>query len=286
MSTKAILATIDAKRPAILSVVPRTFRAALTWESIRNGIGLAVSRSEQLQKCDPLTVYQSVLDILRFGLDPSGVTGQAYLVPYYNKERRRHECSAIIGQQGKIEMAFRTGRYASIVTEVVHENDAYSFDLARRELSHTYQPNEERGEPLFAYCRVWLTGFDLNGPPNFQEIMGISDFRRIAKGKRSPAYREWFGEMFRRSVLARCLKRAPKSIDLAEVLNREAELEGRVARGSLLDFAEEAPAVEEAPPVKVVEPAALPDVIDAEEAAQDEAPAEAPAAQATLDGMP
>ena len=297
MTTTAILATIDSKKGAILSIIPRTFRAALTWESIRNGIGLAVSRSEKLRQCDPLTVYQSVLDILRFGLDPSGVTGQAFLVPYYNKDRKRYECSPIIGQQGKIEMAWRTGLYASIVTEVVHENDSYSFDLARRQLTHTYDPNEARGEPLFAYCRIWLKGFDLDGPPNFQEIMGRPDFEKIAQGKRSPAYRLWFDEMFRRSALARCLKRAPKSVDLAEVLNREAELVGQVAQGSLIDFADghtddppaeapkKKPAKKPAAPKKPA-PKTLPEVLDAEPEPEAEKVETDASGQSSMPGMP
>lgn len=253
MSTAIILATIDRKRPQIMEIIPKTFRAALHWESIRQGIGLAVSRSPKLQECDPTTVYTSVLDILRFGLDPSGGTGQAYLVPFFNSRTRRQECQAIIGQQGKIEMAFRTGKYASIVTEVVHENDTYSFDLARRHLTHTYDPSQPRGQMLFAYCRIWLTSAPADGPPSFQEIMGYEDFEKISRGKKSPAYKEWYGEMWRRSVLSRCLKRAPKSIDLAEVLSRESEMASQQASGIIVDSTWEEPAAE------VVEPPALPE---------------------------
>ena len=72
MTTQAVLATIDSRKQAILQIVPKSFEGALTWESIRNGIGLAVSRSEKLQKCAPVTIYQAVLDILRLGLDPFG----------------------------------------------------------------------------------------------------------------------------------------------------------------------------------------------------------------------
>ena len=243
MSTLAILETLNAKRTPLGIAVPQTFRAALTVESIIQAVGLACERNERLAKSDPMTVYTAVLDIVRIGLDLSPMLQQAFLVPFWNKDRSCFECSAMIGQQGKIELAFRTGKYASIVTEVVHRHDDYEFDLARRHLRHSFNPDlADRGPGVFGYARAWLVGFDLDGPPNFQEIMTAHDFGKIEsasrkrnKGKLSPAYAEWRNEMWRRSALARMLKRAPKSVDLAEVLNREAELAVRQRSGDVID---------------------------------------------------
>lgn len=263
MSTKAILAKLHSKKSAIIAGIPQTFTAAMSFESIVQGVGLACARNERLASCKPDNVYLCVLDVVRLGLDLSPLMQHAFLVPFWSKDANSFECTVMIGQQGKIELAFRTGLYASIVTETCHLNDDFEFDLARRHLRHSYDPKiADRGRMLFAYARAWLNGFDLNGPPNFQEIMSAHDFDKIeaaskkrSKGKLSPAYKAWRNEMARRSVLARMLKRSPKSRDLTAVLTREAEIAVRVNRGDVIeaDFVHADPSMEpkkiaEAPP--------------------------------------
>ncbi|MCK5495024.1 MAG: recombinase RecT, partial [Hyphomicrobiaceae bacterium] len=112
-----------------------------------------------------------------------------------------------------------------ILTGVAHAHDDYEFDLASGYLRHTFDPTlNDRGPAVFAWARVWVK--DSTDP--LTEIMPAADFQKIEdaakkknRGKLSPAYKQWRDEMFRRSVLSRCLKRAPKSTDIAEVLNRE-----------------------------------------------------------------
>ncbi|MCK5089401.1 MAG: recombinase RecT [Hyphomicrobiaceae bacterium] len=225
MSTEIIVSHLHAKRGALAAAVPKTFRGALTQESIVQAVGLACERSPNLRKCDPQTVYTSVLFLVRMGLDVSGYTGEAYLVPFYNSKAGRHECTPMVGQQGKIAMAYRSGKIDRILTGVAHAHDDYEFDLASGYLRHTFDPTlNDRGPAVFAWARVWVK--DSTDP--LTEIMPAADFQKIEdaakkknRGKLSPAYKQWRDEMFRRSVLSRCLKRAPKSTDIAEVLNRE-----------------------------------------------------------------
>jgi recombination protein RecT len=225
MSTSIILSKMKAKRGAIAAAVPQTFRGALTYESIMQAVGLACERSENLRKCDPETVYTSVLFLVRMGLDVSGYTGEAYLVPFYNSRTGRHECTPMVGQQGKIAMAYRSGKIDRILTGVAHAADDYEFDLATGFLRHSFDPTlTDRGPAVFGWARVWVKG---SADP-ITEIMPAADFQKIEdaakkknRGKLSPAYKQWRDEMFRRSVLSRALKRSPKSTDIAEVLNRE-----------------------------------------------------------------
>ena len=241
MGMHEILATLDAKQQNVMSAVPQTLHAAMTWESIRQGVGMAIEQSPggRLGKCDPRTVYTSVLYIVRLGLDCSGYTGQAYLVPFWSTKRGRYECQPIIGVQGKIELAYRSGHIDRIVTGVIHERDSWSMDLAAGELHHAIDLRlEDRGPGLAGYARVWTRGAAL---PN-QEVMTAAEFDQIeaaaskrTRGNLSPAYKEWRDEMWRRSALNRALKRCPKSPDLMAVLSRESEMQGGVARGVVLD---------------------------------------------------
>lgn len=234
-----VFALLQSKKGALTGAVPKTMRAGLTWEAIVQGVGLAMEKNSTLVKCHPQTIYTSLLTILRLGLDPSGLTQQAYLVPFYNSRAKRHECQAIIGQQGKIELAYRSGQIDRIITAVIYENDDCEFNLADGTLSHTFDlRGDDRGGIVAAYARVWIRG---SAHP-VTELMTYAEFGKIKaaaarrnRDKLSPAYREWEGEMFRRSVLNRALKRCPKSADLAEVLQREAEITAQRRSGDIID---------------------------------------------------
>lgn len=224
------LVFLNAKKDHLLAAVPKTLAAALTWERIMQAVGMALAKSEQLQRCSPESIYRSVLDIIGKGLD-IGMDGQAYLVPF------KGECTPMIGAQGKIELAYRSGLIDKIVCQVVYENDTIDIDLANGTVEHPMTidylrriaKEGGRGDMLAAYSRIWVKG--VSEP--ILELMTVNEFEKIKAdaskrtgGKLSPAYKEWPSEMFRRSVLNRGLKRAPKSRDLMDVLNREMELEG------------------------------------------------------------
>jgi len=221
---------LNNKQKAIMGAVPTTLRSALTWERIMQAVGQALVKSTKLQECSPDSVYRSVLEIVGKGLD-IGMDGQAYLVPF------KGECTALIGAQGKIELAHRSGMIDRIVCQVVYGNDTVEIDLAEGTVKHPLtlaylakgvDDPDFRGPMLACYARIWVKGV----AEPMLELMTIGDFDKIkagaakrSGGRLSPAYTEWPSEMFRRSCLNRALKRAPKSRDLMEVLNRETALE-------------------------------------------------------------
>src|SRR5262249_8718109 len=63
----------------------RLLRVALT----------AVQRTPALLECDQLSIVGSVVQAAQLGLEPDGILGLAYLVPYFNKKTGRKECQLI-----------------------------------------------------------------------------------------------------------------------------------------------------------------------------------------------
>ncbi len=225
---KAALALIDSRKDIINSVVPQTMRSQMTWESIRTSIGMAVAANSKLQEAEPQSVYSSCLYILRNGLEIGGYAQQAFLVPFYDKKKGKHLCTPMIGAQGKIEMAYRSGRIDAIRSAVVYENDHFVLDLATGELSHRPEIRGDRGRELCAWAGIWVKGMsdplvELMSRQDFEKIK--SDASRRTGGRLSPAYQNWPTEMWRRSVINRALKRAPKSRDLVEMLGSEVALD-------------------------------------------------------------
>lgn len=279
-ATAAAVRLLDSQRTLIESIVPTTLRGRFEWDAIRNDVMLAVQSSTDLQACKPESILAAVLYITRLGLSIGPHEGKAYLVPY------KGQCTPIIGAQGKIELAYRSGKIRRMVVKIVHERERFEADYATGEVSHK-PPATDRanlGAPEFCWAGIWLT--DSDDP--LIETMSREQFEVIRNGSRaknSPAYTNYYEEMWRRSCLNRALKRAPKSRDLWEVIGGEDRID---AGGRVTYTADNAGRV-------VVDVSALPDLSDGEpEPGQIEEaprlterqPAREAAPTATDDGVP
>lgn len=87
----------------------------------------ALRRSPALLSCTPASIIRALLDAAELGLVPSGLLGQAYLVPYRNRKTGRMEAQLIPGYRGLIELARRSGELLRLEARVVRENDAFDY---------------------------------------------------------------------------------------------------------------------------------------------------------------
>jgi len=245
---KAALALLDSRQDTILRVIPKTMRGILAWENIRTSVAMALASNRTLRNADPQSVYSSVLYILNLGLEIGGHGQQAFLVPFKSK------CTPMIGAQGKIELAYRSGRIAFIRSAVVYENDQFALDLASGTISHQPELRRDRGKVLCTWASIGVKGMtdplvELLTERDFEQIR--DDSARRNRGKLSPAYKNWPDEMRRRSVINRALKRAPKSRDLWELLSTEFAVEHGapvvVRDDRVVIDAEDLPAISEDP---------------------------------------
>lgn len=227
----AALVLLEGRAGALHDALPTTLRGRMTAAAIVQAVAMAIEKSDALQRCSPKSIYLSVLQATRLGLDVS--TGEAYLVPF------KGECTLIVGYQGKIAMAMRTGMYSRILAGVCYERDTWELDEASGHLSVRPYLEGDRGRPLFAWARAWVLG--QKGEPSFQAILPWVDFEKIKTaassrtgGKLSPAYKEWPERMAIRSALNRLFKTAPQSRDLLDVI-ASAQPEERAVMADVID---------------------------------------------------
>jgi len=76
---------------------------------------------------NPGAFMAALLDAARLGLEPG--TEQFYLTP--RKVKGQLEILGIVGWQGYVELMYRAGAVSSVVAEVVHANDKFSFQPGR-----------------------------------------------------------------------------------------------------------------------------------------------------------
>lgn len=198
------------------AAIPAEFAESLGAQRVIGGLRMAFADNKSLARCDPASVRTAVIHALSLGLDPSGLTGDAHLVP------RGNQCTLLISFKGKLALARRSGAVHDIQVGVIYENDDYSIDLMAGKYSHNVRFGVDRGKPIAAYAMAMVNGSER---PMFAHITYDEWFRNLAKGSRSPAYKSWAMEMFKKTALNRLIKMLPASVYTAQTNSVERQHE-------------------------------------------------------------
>ena len=168
------------------------------------------SQNELLRRCTPESVYGSLILAAQIGLEPSGIKGEAYLVPFKGK------CTLIPGWRGLVKLALRSKGVKSLYSHVVYEADEFRVWLGS-ELKVEHNPclTGERGEIIAAYAVAKLDNGEID-----IEVMSRDELEKIRKnasatrgGKDGPAYTDWEDQMYRKAPIRRLAKRLPLGDD-------------------------------------------------------------------------
>jgi recombination protein RecT len=215
------LTLLEQSRPQIGLLVSDPKRLDRTIRMIRT----AWMMDPEIQKCTPDSILGSVMRACELNLDIHGGRKHAYLVRYANS------CQLLVSYTGLLELARRSGEFSTIETRIVYRNEMLSLTYTP-EAQIVHQP-ELDGDPgqmthVYAYARFKHGGLAF-------EIMTAKEVEAIrlrAPSKNSPAWRDYYGEMSRKVVLKRLLKRLPQSEELAAVIEHDntIEAQAQVAR--------------------------------------------------------
>lgn len=86
-----------------------------------------IFRNGALQECDGHSIVNSLVIAAQLGLDPSGASGQAYLVPFWNGKRGGKECQLIIGYRGLIDLILRGKKIEQVYAQPVYVGDKFKI---------------------------------------------------------------------------------------------------------------------------------------------------------------
>lgn len=193
---------------------------------------MAMNRQPLLLQCTQASLFQALLAAASLGLEPDGVLGSAYLVPYRNNKTGQYEAQLIPGYRGLIDLARRSGQIESIEAHVIREGDKFEcgFGLYPT-LTHT---------PVFPGTAEYLDNKHIigayavaklkDGASQF-EVMSraeIDAIRNRSKAKDSGPWATDYPEMARKTVVRRLVKYLPMSIELSTAL----EIDNRTEDGT------------------------------------------------------
>lgn len=188
--------------------IKKALPSVLTPERFTRIVLSALSTNPKLTECTPQSFLGAMMTAAQLGVEPNTPLGQAYLLPYWNSRQNCYECQFQLGYKGLLDLAYRSGDISVVQSQVVYENDEFSYSFGLEpELKHI-PAKADRGDPVYVYA-MFRTKSDGYG----YEVASIEDIRahaqRYSKSFANGPWQTNFEEMAKKTILKRVLKYAP-----------------------------------------------------------------------------
>lgn len=199
------------RQKQMLAILPKV----ITPERLMTLAMAAVQNTPKLMDCDQLSFVNAVIGAGRLGLEPDGLLGQAYLVPYKNKVQ------LITGYKGLLKLARNSGQISTIQAHAVYEKDHFTFCYGLDpKLEHTPTQEDDAGQIVAFYAVARLKDgsvqFEVMWRKQVDRVRNQSEgYRAFKDGKiRTNPWETHYDEMGKKTVLRRLCKMLPASVEL------------------------------------------------------------------------
>tara|TARA_R110000851_G_scaffold82260_1_gene180405 strand:+ start:133 stop:1041 length:909 start_codon:yes stop_codon:yes gene_type:complete len=181
---------------------------AINPERARTELGFALQlfeASPTLQKCDPTSILNSVVNVARTSITLNPAMRLCYLIP------RKGKCILEFSYMGLVAMLRDNNCIRTISATIVYADDEFDYDPASNNITHkptfakTEQEHNSR-EIIGCYSRATLPTNDV-----VFEFMPMWEIDKVKKmsagsGSASSAWNTWKDEMIKKSVIKRHFK--------------------------------------------------------------------------------
>ncbi len=187
-------------------------------EKFQRTVITAVNKDQSLVAADRLSLFTSCVECAQDGLLPNGK--EAALVIFNTKNRttntweKRVQYMPMI--QGIYKRARNSGEIVMLNAHVVHENDHFDYQLGFEPRLDHKPALGGRGDIVGVYAIAQLK--DGTREPEFMTKDEVEEVRATSKAKDNGPWVSWWGEMARKTVLRRLVKRLPVSSDTERMI--------------------------------------------------------------------
>lgn len=184
------------------------FQAITNPEKAKSELGFAMQifqGSPYLQKCEPQSILNAVVNVARTSITLNPVMRLAYLIP------RKNKCVLEFSYMGLVAMLRDNGCIKSISAHIVYEDEEFDYDVAYNTIKH--KPNfakTEKEHNARAMVGVYSRATLLNGEVvfEFMPMWEVDKIKSMSDGSNSKysAWNTWRDEMIKKSVIKRHFK--------------------------------------------------------------------------------
>lgn len=194
----------------------------------------AVRVNPRLLICTRESFLASIMTAASLGLEPDGILGQAYLIPF------KDQCTFMIGYKGYLTLARNSGEIRSIEAHPVYSNDHFIRRLGSNSALEHIPADGERGEITHFYAIAKFKDggehWEVMTRDEVEAIRDNSQGYRSAKkyaknGKIDSPWVNHFSEMGRKTVIRRLVKYLPISVDKMNNLHKAAIIDAEHEEG-------------------------------------------------------
>lgn len=215
----------------------------------------AMATTPKLLECDQNSFLLAVMRSAQLGLEPDGLMGQAYLIPYGKSVQLQ------IGYKGYITLARQSGEISFITAEAVHENDDFDLNIFATPRFSPYLKGD-RGELLgfiavarfkdesFQYVFMTKDEVDTIRSKTQAWKQALSDAKYDNQGNITKFVNKWgkevdsvpwfhhYNEMAKKTAIRRLAKYLPLSVQKAEKIEslQEAGISFDIQNGDIVEM--------------------------------------------------
>lgn len=208
-----VRATLERMKPQFELALPKH----LTVDRLLRVIITACQNNPRLLECDLTSLCSAAMSCAQLGLEPDGVLGQAYLIPFKNKVQ------FIAGYKGLITLARNSGEVSTVYAHVVRENDHFYYEYGSNKRLEHKPAKKNRGDIIGFYSFADFT----DGSNHFEylsneEVLEIRDdslgWKAFQAGRAKESTwnsKSGYVEMGRKTLIRRIAKYLPLSVQRA-----------------------------------------------------------------------
>jgi len=209
-------------KPQIQNALARTVKP----EYIISVTFSAIRANPQLLECSPVSLANCVLQASQLGLMLDPTLGEAYMVPFKNRDTKRKEATFMMGYRGLVKLGYRSNEVKDITAYIVYENDRFEYQHGSDERLLHIPADGDRGKMKGSYAQTHL----VRGGYIFEYMSKdeIDKIRSMSKAKDGSAWTEHYEGQARKTPLRHIFKFMPNATaDIA----RAVELDERATFG-------------------------------------------------------
>lgn len=198
-------------------------------------VATEVRSTPRLAECTTVSLLGAVMNLAQLGLEPGGVLGHAWILPFKDGQSGQYEATFVLGYKGIIQLAYRSDRIAAIFARAVCVNDEFdhTYGLGEDRLTHRPRLDGPRGKPY-----AWYGLARFKGGGHYLEVIGadtVEEHRKRSKAPNSPAWKNDYSAMACKTVIKVMQPYLPLTAEVARAIERDEHVVHMTDDGEVFD---------------------------------------------------